>query len=106
MKQSVFVESNPQQAKDSNKVEDGNTCKAYKDGETKATNMLFGNSDLSDFVSTTFGDLHFDGKTCGEDPKLNEAGTNLVYSALIGKLPTLITSVLFLQSIIFLIFYS
>ena len=49
--------------------------------------LLFGDDGFEDVVPATRtkgSSFHFDGKVCGDNPALNDAKTNLIYTAQVG----------------------
>ena len=50
-----------------------------------AANYLYSNEEMTGKLETSAKTFYFDGKECAENPKLNDAKTQLVYSAQIGK---------------------
>ena len=59
-----------------------------KPGKDTSSNYLYGNEDMSEILATDATTIYFDGKVCGENPSLNDAGTQLEYSAQIGEFLT------------------
>ena len=50
-----------------------------------ASNYLYSNEEMTGILPTVATTFYFSGKECAENPKLNDAKTQLVYSAQIGE---------------------
>merc|ERR1719343_1937146 len=73
--------------KASEKVDSSHTCTSFTDAANQeGLNFLYKDENLSEAMDSKTTTFYFDGKKCGEDPKVteNDTKTQLVYSAQIG----------------------